>query len=119
MRMEQPLIGARESVFRKPRNCFEKSAAELVVKILRVQLFLRLAQIGAHFDLEFPQVGIAQRVSSRPGGSWRRHRDSRAGTNCGRNAAGSMPQFGAIRLSSHNELHRRNSWNSRRRTETA
>ena len=50
---QQPLIGAREAVFGQVRDGFEQRAAQIVVKIFGMQLFLRLGEARAHVAREF------------------------------------------------------------------
>src|SRR6202044_2261352 len=55
---QQTLVGARQPVLGKMRDGFKQRAAQFIVEILGVQLFLRLCEASAHVGREFAYSGV-------------------------------------------------------------
>ncbi len=73
---QQPLVRAREAVFGEMRNGLEQRTSQLVVKILRVELLLRLREAAAHVRRKFADGCVILAFNLRPTESLRRHKDS-------------------------------------------
>src|ERR1700677_5108068 len=100
MAPQQALVRARQSVFRKMSDGLKQGAAELIIKILRVELFLRLSEASAHVGREFANGGVVLRFSLRPAESLRRHKDNWDGTSYGTSVEACRQRYQAPTFSS-------------------
>ena len=115
VRREQRRFRARDAIPRQAADRFEERRPELVVEVFRRELPRRALQVLAHLGgetcHETRQATRAACVRSSRAtwqcGTWRRRRDSGAGTSCGSRAGRGRAPSPATRLSSRSDRRRR------------